>query len=543
MPLHLIIGPPGTGKTTTGAKWVARAVDRWGPENCLVCSLTRAASREAAGRDTGLSPKMIGTWHSFASRAIGSPAVVTTEHAKEWNQRHPSMQIGASEVIEAKDVEINIDPTREDLLRSANLLRAQRIKPSKWPKRVKDFYWLWLSFKKEKGIVDFPEMIERALDEAPIAPGSPSILFADEHQDASPLEDALFRSWALAAGTGVAMGDSLQAIYGWRGGDPSSLLRDDYDERRVLDQSYRVPAAVHARATRITRGLPGSDAIYRPTQADGAVDLRPYRYDNADEMMGEVRSLLEGGESVMLLVSCEYMSRPIVQALRGAGIPYHNPYAAGRWSPLVSKEGQVSTWERIAAFLRPLGDETAFAPRWTAEEVSLWVEMLRSDVMAGARGRKTRLTELDPDTPLDVVERLVLETFGQGQISGASPLDALFEGDLEWFIRHSVGRFQKSAVYPMEVLSRVGRERFLADMRTPEKERPWVIVGTIHSVKGGEADHVYLFPDLSSAGMNQITMLGQNGRNAIRRLFYVAMTRAKKRLVICQPSGPHRVVL
>lgn len=49
-------------------------------------------------------------------------------------------------VARQRTSEVNIDPTREDLFRSANLLRAQRVKPSKWPPRVKDFYWKWLAF-------------------------------------------------------------------------------------------------------------------------------------------------------------------------------------------------------------------------------------------------------------------------------------------------------------------------------------------------------------------------------------------------------------
>ena len=42
----------------------------------------------------------------------------------------------------------------------------------------------------------------------------------------------------------------------------------------------------------------------------------------------------------------------------------------------------------------------------------------------------------------------------------------------------------------------------IADVRGPQAlmESPQVIVGTIHSVKGGEADAVVLFPDLSQAG-------------------------------------------
>jgi superfamily I DNA/RNA helicase len=55
-----------------------------------------------------------------------------------------------------------------------------------------------------------------------------------------------------------------------------------------------------------------------------------------------------------------------------------------------------------------------------------------------------------------------------------------------------------------------------------------------------EADVVYLFPDLSYAGMNE--WIG-GGSAAVRRLFYVGMTRAKESLILCQPVGSRSVIL
>ena len=65
-------------------------------------------------------------------------------------------------------------------------------------------------------------------------------------------------------------------------------------------------------------------------------------------------------------------------------------------------------------------------------------------------------------------------------------------------------------------------------------------MGTIHSVKGGQADVVYLFPDLSRAGDEQYQCVGA-ARDAVVRLFYVGVTRARQTLYICQPES-HRAV-
>ncbi len=60
---------------------------------------------------------------------------------------------------------------------------------------------------------------------------------------------------------------------------------------------------------------------------------------------------------------------------------------------------------------------------------------------------------------------------------------------------------------------------------------PRLVVGTIHSVKGGESDVVYMFPDVSRSGAYQLET--RANRLEVKRQFYVAMSRAKETLVVC----------
>ena len=72
------------------------------------------------------------------------------------------------------------------------------------------------------------------------------------------------------------------------------------------------------------------------------------------------------------------------------------------------------------------------------------------------------------------------------------------------------------------------------------RNTPQIILGTIHSFTGAEADIVYLFPDISPAGGKE-WVGGGEGRDAIVRMFYVGMTRAREQLVWCQPSSSFTV--
>jgi superfamily I DNA/RNA helicase len=87
---------------------------------------------------------------------------------------------------------------------------------------------------------------------------------------------------------------------------------------------------------------------------------------------------------------------------------------------------------------------------------------------------------------------------------------------------------QKARVlkYPTSVYKKHGRDALDND--------PLITIGTIHSVKGAEADVVVLFPDISYQAYAEVGTIA--GRDAAHRLFYVGMTRAKHALILCEPT-------
>lgn len=68
-------------------------------------------------------------------------------------------------------------------------------------------------------------------------------------------------------------------------------------------------------------------------------------------------------------------------------------------------------------------------------------------------------------------------------------------------------------------------------------EEPRIIISTIHQVKGGEADHVVLIPDVTQNPWSQLHT------DSEQRVLYVAVTRAKKTLTICQPQTNRSYVI
>jgi superfamily I DNA/RNA helicase len=66
-----------------------------------------------------------------------------------------------------------------------------------------------------------------------------------------------------------------------------------------------------------------------------------------------------------------------------------------------------------------------------------------------------------------------------------------------------------------------------------------IMPSTIHAIKGGEADCVFISPDISPVGFKQFL----SDQNPVLRLFYVGITRARHKLVILNPSTRYHVSL
>ena len=70
---------------------------------------------------------------------------------------------------------------------------------------------------------------------------------------------------------------------------------------------------------------------------------------------------------------------------------------------------------------------------------------------------------------------------------------------------------------------------------------PNLWVGTCHSFKGGEADDVYLFPDLAPVAYRAYIAKCGDAYDSVVRTIYVGMTRARESLTLCAAERTYRV--
>ncbi len=537
-----ITGPPGTGKTTHLAERIRKAVTSVGAKNVVVCSFTRAAAAELVGRDLPVPRENVGTLHAFAFRVLGRPTIIEASSAllSEWNK-----QAGAGAQIAAVndrfgDSGPDSAEVWDGMAASANgstwesYVLARHKDPTgatvRAVRRFRELDERWQAFRAETGCVDFTGLIEDALRFAPHAPGKPLVFYVDEAQDFSALELKLARQWGEATGYGFVMvGDGDQCIYEWTGADPRALAAVDLPEKRrpVLAQSYRVPFEVHRHAVDWVRQTPGrvDDPEYYPRRIDpsdptsafaiGAVDRMGSTIDKDPE--GVIRIAEEAiadERSVMILATCGYMLDSVIATAYSLGVPFGNRYRRRNrsWNPLAPPTRGVGLVEKVRAFLE--GPD-----KWTARDLGKIASILKADGVF-LRGRKK---VAESYAKRDGADAMSVDRDALRLLFTPAAIEGIEARSMTWLGAHLTPNLHRRVEYFYRIVQRHGLPALFRE--------PLLTIGTIHSVKGGEADTVLLSCGQSWAASREVVV--ENRAAPLYRLMYVGMTRARETLVLC----------
>lgn len=538
---YLVHGPPGTGKTRYLAQQAERAAATHDAGSVAICSLTKTAAHEIAGR-TRLSEQNVGTLHSCCYHALNQPDLAETgKSLKEFSERHPQLaHCAAGQQLQDSPIDgerAGRDGERYGRCAGQNLHnqvmshRAALTDPKHWTEDQLNYTAHWENFKTQTGRLDFCDLIEQSIHKQGPHPAAPRVLLLDEAQDFSALELKLAAQWAEHTKTTVLAHDVDQALYQWRGASPQALIALQNNGQRVLSQSYRVPQKIHKLACDWIRRIEDRvDVDYQPTPQPGALQQSPASIEDPARLVEVLEQQLAGHDGdVMLLTSCAYMLDPILRELRQAGIPFANPHRerAGNWNPMRAAGA-------ITAFLRP--DERVWgrqARNWTWQDLETWTTPLKAGHLA--RGAKAAIQAhclADRFNENRGAQEVALDTLLE--LLGATDLKhPAIRLDTNWWQQSLLSSHQERQRYPLCVYRRRGAQAL--------REQSRLIVGTVHSVKGAESDCVVLAPDLSRSGMWQAWHGSTAARAQIIRLGYVALTRARATLCLLTAAGPERM--
>jgi DNA helicase-2/ATP-dependent DNA helicase PcrA len=493
--IHKIFGPPGSGKTTYLLSVVEKELESGVPASSIgYFSFTKKAANEARDRAITKFPTLdaktdfpwFRTLHSLAFRCLN---ITANEMMKAENYREFSKETG---------IEINIENGEEEFMVKADNpilseINIARIKGEDLRAYYNcsniDIEWhhfeyverAYRHYKESRGLIDFTDMLERIVCEPQKLPTLQALII-DEAQDLSRLQWNLVEILAGKSQRVYIAGDDDQAVFTWAGADVEAFLNFE-GKVTVLEQSWRVPAKVHAVAEDIVQRIRHRQAKeWKPRNFEGAVQTYQ-RFEDVDVTSGEW----------LVLASTNYLLNEVHGWLKSLGVIYERH---GHRSVPENMIDAVFTWEQLRKGLEVD----------TAAVLNVY-KYLDSDFVA--RGHK-RLPKALPDE-LHTIHTLQ-EKHG-------------LRTDVIWH----------------EALTKISedkREYIIAALRRGRKLRGNIPVklSTIHGAKGGEADHVMLLTDLSSRFANEYA----TNSDSIHRMFYVGVTRAKKSLHIVLPKNTNK---
>src|SRR5210317_198284 len=290
----IVLGPPGTGKTTTLLNKVDDYLKQTDPDKIGYFAFTQKAAHEA--RDRAMKQfnleeddlPYFRTLHSLAFRKLGlkKDQVMQTRHYKDLGDKL-GFPVTYADYQEDQG---SIFTSDSEYLRTIQLAQLRNITPElqfDLGEHTQDLERDKLiiihneirRYKKEYSLIDYNDMI---LDftKSDLSPKF-EVVFIDEAQDLSLMQWNMTRSiWNKTKDSFIA-GDDDQAVFRWAGADVDSFitLQGQY---LPLTQSYRIPAKVHGLAMGIINKIKKRiDKTWQPKVNEGTLQ-RHFDVDSID---------------------------------------------------------------------------------------------------------------------------------------------------------------------------------------------------------------------------------------------------------------------
>ena len=488
-----IFGSPGTGKTTTLLKLLEEKISEgFKPEKIGFVSFTRRAVREARSRvikKFNLSEddlEYFRTIHSLCYRTlnINSGQVFKGERVKEFSEL---ARIEMSGVSEEDNSGLAVGSKKGDLLLFCDEVSrsSERSLKEIWKELECDHTWeeqeyfskVLINFKKSKNLLDFTDMLDIFIKEETIP--QLDILFVDEAQDLTTKQWRVIEKLNQHCKFRYIAGDDDQAIYRWAGADVKKFLNIKGNVE-VLPISYRLPKTIHKLACDISHKISLRQVKKWTSREDQGSITDISSIEDVDMSDGEWLILARSGYQLFKAESyCKRM-----------GWFYEKGYHEFKTNKFVIA---IRSWIKLNR-----GETISF------DELKKLYQCIRSKT--GIKRGFKKLEGVDQNVEFSLQNLkddvgLIAEGDWQEVIFGLDPEDILmFESLIKW-----------------------------GDIF---KNKARIRLSTIHGIKGGESDNVVVISDISYKTWKKFNIEPDDEH----RVFYVAVTRAKKNLFLLQPE-------
>jgi DNA helicase II / ATP-dependent DNA helicase PcrA len=591
----LILAGAGTGKTTTLCARVAWLLEQGVPaERILLLTFTRRAAREMLERARGLAEHvaadagrvMGGTFHSLAHRMVRlhasslglSPGFGVLDagdaadlldfmrqehgHAKSA-RRFPRAQT----MLDIYSRTVNSQSSLQDVLAESFPWCAEH------RDALAEIYRAYGARKRELGVIDLDDLLlywrALALDEVigPKLADSFDHVLVDEYQDVNALQVDVVRGLRQGRPGLTVVGDDFQAIYGFRAASARHILdfADEFPGTHTvtLERNYRSTTPI----LEIANAVSAQDRLGFPkqlwTEREGGQPPELVFPRDEAQQAGEVcdRVLAAREEGMELrnqavLARTGHDSALLELELTRRGIPFVK-YGGLRYLDaahvkdfiallrLTDNPADEVSWFRLLQLLDGVGPirarrvlDALRGPDGGAPALERWplaIQHVPESSLAHATAVFEALTETGADASATTgaqVERLCAAL--TPLIRLRYPDGAIRVGDLDQLVEAARGAHDVRHFVSELVLDPPASSSDLAG--PPHLDEDYLVLSTVHSAKGLEWDAVHVIAVYDGNFPADMSTATEEGIAEERRLLYVALTRARRRLHVYVPS-------
>ncbi|MBI1315134.1 AAA family ATPase [bacterium] len=522
----LIVAGPGTGKTRTLTHRIAHLISSRGvvPECCLTVTFSRRAATELSERLSELLPDVGRRVPAMTFHSLGQLLLRENPAAAGLPQNFRVAGDLERRLLIEERLQVPERKARQLLSRVSEFKRAG------WrgaaDSETVEAFEACSAVLADRGLLDFDDLILKA---AELLEQNPKLrdacrkrwqwLSLDEYQDIDATQVRLVRQLVSADGNVCAIGDPDQAIYGFRGASPEAFLHfvDDFPSAKCVELklNYRSSKTIVGAAAQVI--APGS--LIEGREFEAAADLAeritirrcPTAAAEAEFVAHSIERLIGG--STFFSFDSERVGSSF------AGGDQHSDLSFGDFAVLYRTEAQA---ESLREALQRSGMPFEVRSHKTLSDDPAVQSLLKRLIAAAAEWQSATSADETPsllDRPLSVADRIK-------QIA-----DELWEHD-------SAAAERLTQLVPIALRCGSDVNRFVSEVSLSVDSDLWdcradrISLMTLHASKGLE------FPVVFVTGCEDGLLPLRFGSSSMtdvaeeRRLFFVGMTRAQRRLLL-----------
>jgi DNA helicase-2/ATP-dependent DNA helicase PcrA len=593
----LVLAGAGSGKTRTLTYRVAYLLSQGvRPSEILLLTFTNKAAKEMLHRVhelTGVEAARFwgGTFHSIGHRTlrthgevIGLSRSFTILDAEEAEGVLRDAVEGTDKAFFKDKTHPRPGPLHEiiSMARNTQLSFAETV-TRYFPQhegvidRVPTFAQKYATMKREANVVDYDDLLEFWLEVLKKSPDTAAYfahrfrhVLVDEYQDTNTLQSQIVDTIGSHHRV-MAVGDDAQCIYSWRGANFENILT--FPDRHPgtvihrIETNYRSTPQILALANGVLLAQPKGrhfDKELRPARANSEKPYLVQAMDGREQaqfIVQRIRGLVDEGCSlsdIAILYRAHFQALDIQLELSRLQIPYQITSGVRFFEQahirdlvallrFVYNPSDTAAWNRIAVLLPKVGDKNAQKLHAAALEHAKLLQQNFIDALA--------TDDVASKVPKDAKEEWPKFVASLQQVSEMmrtmKPHNAVEIAIDGWYGDYLKGAFANYVSRLDDLKSMIGFASRYEDMqellaqimllnsetsdRSADPEADALRLTTVHQAKGLEYSAVFLIG--LAEGMFPLRRAIEAGDvEEERRLFYVAVTRARDELYLCFPK-------